>query len=62
MDTANFKSNDNLDDSLNPIFLFSTTDKKLLIDIATGKINAKKLAIKELSNRGYDENGTYIGF
>ena len=62
MKTANIKLNDDLDDSLNPLFLFSTTDKQLLIDIATGKLNAKELAKKELSNRGYDENGKYIGF
>jgi len=62
METANLKSNDDLDDKVNPIFLFSTTDKQLLIDIATGKINTKELAIKELSNRGFDENGKYIGF
>jgi hypothetical protein len=62
METVNIKSNDELDDSLNPIFLFSSTDKQLLIDISTSKIDAKELAIKELKNRGYDENGKYVGF
>jgi len=48
-------------DDENPDFLFSTTVTKLLSDIATGKINARKLAQRELRKRGQNYKGNWIG-
>ena len=50
------------EDIINPEYLFAVTHKNLLCAIATGKIDAKKLAVKELQNRGLDERGKFTGF
>ena len=49
-------------DDKNPEYLFSDVDSKLLIDIASGKIDAKKLAAQEMSNRGFDKKGKWVGY
>ena len=46
-----------ISDEENPEFMFQTMHMKLVIAIANGKINAKKAALEELANRGYDKNG-----
>lgn len=51
-----------LPDDLNPEYLFSLTHSKLLCKIATGEINAKHLARKQLADRGLDLEGKWIGF
>lgn len=46
----------------NPCFLFSMVSNALLGGIVRGELNAIELAKKELANRGYDENGKWVGF
>lgn len=41
-------------DDQNPIFLFSQTEKELLMDVVNGKIDAVQFAKIELRNRGFD--------
>ncbi|MFA6151026.1 MAG: hypothetical protein WC716_06890 [Chitinophagaceae bacterium] len=50
-------------DDMNPIFLFSQTEKELLMDLVNGKIDAVQFAKIELKNRGFDiETGRWIGW
>ena len=50
-------------DEENPIFLFNSTSKDILLDIINGKIDAIKMAKIELANRGLDtETGQFIGW
>lgn len=50
-------------DDMNPIFLFSQTEKELLLDLVNGKIDAVQFAKIELRNRGFDiETGRWIGW
>ncbi len=50
-------------DSDNPVFIFSSTNKDLLLDIVNGKLDAKQLARIELMNRGLDtKSGKWIGW
>ncbi|GAA4465452.1 hypothetical protein GCM10023093_17650 [Nemorincola caseinilytica] len=50
-------------DEENPIFIFNSTHKDLLLDIVSGKIDAVQMARMELYNRGLDENtGAWIGW
>lgn len=50
-------------DNENPIFLFSQTEKELLMDLVNGKIDAVQFAKIELRNRGFDiETGKWIGW
>jgi len=51
-----------ISDEENPEFMFQTMHMKLVIAIANGKINAKKAALEELANRGYDKNGKWVGW
>jgi len=51
-----------MSDHENPYFTFSCTTRYILVLIATGKIDARAMAWKELADRGYDVNGNYIGF
>ena len=46
----------------NPLFLFNSTSKDILLDLINGKIDAVELARIELSNRGLDETGQFIGW
>lgn len=51
-----------LSDELNPKYMFQTTYTALLVDIATGKVDAKAYARMELANRGLGKNGKWVGF
>ncbi len=52
---------ENLPDDRNPKFLFNGTHTDLLVEIAGGKINARKLAVEQLRNRGLDKQGIWVG-
>lgn len=50
-------------DEENPIFLFNNTQKDILMDIISGKIDAVEMARIEIQNRGLDEKtGRWIGW
>lgn len=50
-------------DDQNPIFLFSQTEKELLLDLVNGKIDPVQFAKIELRNRGFDvQTGKWIGW
>jgi hypothetical protein len=51
-----------LPDEENPIFLFNQTNKDLLLDIITGKIDTRELARMELRNRGMNYEGRFVGW
>ena len=51
-----------LPDDLNPVYMFSLTQTELLVQIATGKIDAVDYARAELANRGIGKNGVWVGF
>ena len=46
----------------NPLFLFNSTSKDILLDLINSKIDAIELARIELSNRGLDATGKFIGW
>ena len=50
------------DDRFNPQYLFQSEMGFILSLIATGKVDAKAVATKELKNRGYDPELNFIGF
>ncbi len=50
-----------LPDEQNPLFLYSLTHTDLLVRIAAGELNVRALAREELTNRGLDENGIWVG-
>ena len=52
----------NNSDALNPTYIFCGTANDLLAAICRGDIDPKKIARAELARRGYDENGTFVGF
>lgn len=49
-------------DEENPLFLFSSTHTDLLCDILSGRIDFMELARMELSNRGLNEEGKFVGW
>ena len=49
-------------DEQNPAYLFSGTDTQLLSLIVKGEIDPVLFAKRELSNRGLNDNGEWIGF
>ncbi len=50
-------------DEENPIFIFNSAHKDLLLDIVSGKIDAVQMARMELYSRGLDEKtGAWIGW
>ena len=51
-----------LPDDKNPDYMFSITASELLIQIATGKIDAIDYAKAELAARGIGKTGVWIGF
>lgn len=51
-----------IQDHLNPAFIFSGIEVELLSKIAKGEINALEHAKRELENRGRDINGKWVGF
>lgn len=46
----------------NPEHIFSSTSTNLLVKAVNGKIDLRKLAEKELYNRGLDKKGKFRGF
>ncbi|WP_209864184.1 hypothetical protein [Chitinophaga sp. OAE865] len=54
--------NGSLPDELNPIYIFSLTKVDLLVMIASQKLDASFLALKELEQRGLDQHGVWVGF
>ena len=52
----------NSDEKENERYLFSLTNNVLLGRIVKGDIDPVMLAKIELANRGFDENGSWIGF
>ena len=54
---------DLMPDEENPIFFFNSAHKDLLMDIITGKLDARQLARMEMRNRGLDTTtGKFIGW
>lgn len=49
-------------DDENPEFTFQGTNASILVLIATGKIDARAMAWKQLADMGRDENGKWVGF
>lgn len=49
-------------DAQNPIFVFSSTHKDLLLKIVKGEFNLIELAGQELRDRGFDISGNWVGF
>ena len=49
-------------DEENPKMMFQGMSTKLLVQMATGKINATEYAKFELQNRGFGKNGKWVGF
>lgn len=50
-------------DEENPLFIFTITNKDLLLQIASGEIDAVQIAKIELRNRGLDiKTGKWIGW
>lgn len=54
--------NGTLRDELNPLFVFQMTHTDLLVQIATGKLDALQMVREELANRGMGKAGTWVGF
>lgn len=51
-----------LPDEQNPALLYNCISKELLLQIAAGTIDPIQLAKQELKNRGYNEQGKWVGF
>lgn len=49
-------------DEENPIFIFNSATKEMLVDILSGGIDVKELARFELKSRGLNEEGKFVGF
>ncbi len=49
-------------DEENPIFIFNSATKEMLVDILSGGIDVKELARFELKSRGMNEEGKFVGF
>jgi len=55
--------NGTIEDAQNPVFMFTLTDTRLLMQIASGELDARQLARLELMNRGLSAfDGSFIGF
>lgn len=53
---------DQFSDDLNPRFVFSLTHKDVLLSALRGEISLEALVKIELSSRGLDTNGKFVGF
>ncbi|NIA20033.1 MAG: hypothetical protein GWP07_06360 [Xanthomonadaceae bacterium] len=49
-------------DDLNPEYVFNTVYTELLLKLATGEVNAQKLACKNMASRGLGRNGGWVDF
>jgi len=54
--------NINESDDDNPIYMFQGMSTKLLIKIASGKINAQEYAKHQMAQRGFGKKGEWVGF
>ncbi|MFA6923600.1 MAG: hypothetical protein WC223_05030 [Bacteroidales bacterium] len=53
---------ENRSDELNPNYLFSGKFTNLLVEALRGDFDLKYFIRRELANRGFDENGKWVGF
>lgn len=51
-----------ISDDENPEFIFATTHTTLLCRAVKGEIDLLALAKKQLRNRGFNEDGAWVGF
>ena len=56
------ESEDFIDDDRNPHFMFQGFNTDLLLAIASGELDAVSLARTELSHRGVNKDGKWVGF
>ncbi len=56
------QTGDDMDDDKNPEMMFQTTDTDLLVKAVNCQIDLNALAASELSARGLDDQGKWIGF
>jgi hypothetical protein len=56
------KTLNEMSDEENPKMMFQGMSVKLLIGMATGKLNATEYAKFELQNMGLGKNGKWVGF
>lgn len=56
------KRNNVISDELNPEFVFAMASTELLTGIVSGEINIVALAEKQLSSRGLNLEGAWVGF
>lgn len=54
--------NGSMPDEENPLFLFSLTNAKLLVKLLRKDFDLREMVKHELSNRGLDNSGKWIGF
>ena len=53
---------DGVHDEQNPLYTFSLTDSRLLLALASGVADARRLAQSEMANRGLDAEGDCCSF
>ncbi|MGM0582777.1 MAG: hypothetical protein ACQETL_19030 [Bacteroidota bacterium] len=49
-------------DNLNPALILSGVSTELLTQVIKGEIDLNEIAKREMENRGFDENGKWVGF
>lgn len=54
--------NQEINDELNPNYLFSLTWNDMLVKIVSGEVDPVQLAREQLANRGLDQSGKWVGF
>jgi hypothetical protein len=54
--------NDIIKDELNPKFIFTGINTALLVKVLKGEIDLIRLVKEQLTQRGLDENGFWVGF
>lgn len=62
MTTKNKKPEFEIKDELNPRYVFSMSDNRLLTAIISGEIDAIEMAKITLAGRGFNADGKYVGF
>lgn len=62
IDMKTEKETQELSDDLNPKYMFNMTATTILVDIASGKIDAVDYARTQLANRGIGKSGVWVGF
>ncbi len=52
-----------LEDEINPLFIFNSTNKDLLLEIVSGSLDILQLARMQLRDRGLDlKTGQFVGW